>query len=335
MSNPEGPQSGESHEDAASHTSSQGAAKQSSISKWFTGIRQAKWPGWIRIERSGKDSDEKALYIGSIAFELKVDFLAAFGAAVAVTTAAYQLITHFTGRAHVEVYAPDYVFIYFRSAANTHEIPVVRFVCQVSFINTGDPGRDSILRRASLEITAATEHTSTQYWRSFMKVPTQGSAPTSAPTSTPPPAFGRQVDAPATEAAASAPTKGSPTIRPQLDLAEDSFVSPLLIPGQGTVSKMTSFSAQGEGCFDDPACVKKESDYVTEREFMRQLNQHRGSYLTLTFRATTFSDGEAKPDHCKIRINDQLIGFLAEKPQWIQARCYSDPDLSSVTYRAQ
>jgi len=243
----------------------------------------------------------REVQVGPVTFVLKVDLLAAIGAILGAFASMYSLWNYFSGRPSVEAYAPDYVYIFYLPSAYDGQL-IVQFAGQLTFINSGQPGRDGIVNRAWVDVTVPEQAKIREYWFSFLKTPT---------------------------------IEKTPTDTKNLQLNPDSSIYPTLVPGGGAFSKMTMFQPRFEPYEKEHPTYKQDRDYVPASTFYASLKSHRGQFLTVAFQATTVSGNDALPSHCRIGIDDNLLHALSPPTlddtslRSFLARCHPDSDFPS------
>jgi len=97
----------------------------------------------------------------------KADVLAATAFLLAGASTTYQLGNYLFGGAHLSIFAPENVYIFFDTYSNGQR--VTRFAGQITFTNGGQQGRNGTVREASLELIGP-EFFMRQYWVSFPKI---------------------------------------------------------------------------------------------------------------------------------------------------------------------
>jgi hypothetical protein len=223
----------------------------------------------------GKAPELYFRFFGMI-FVRKADLLAAAAFILAIGSAMYQVGGYLWG-AHLHIYAPDRVLIFFDRYADQQV--VTRVAGQLTFTNTGHQGRNGTVRDVWVDLTGPGLSTR-QHWISFPKITRDGE-------------------------------------RLNIDQVEDAY--PLLVPGEGTVSKLMGFAPRVDDCRDRPGCAAT-SQYLSQSRALAALAAHIGSALRLEFHAATFQHGALKADTCEVRVTETLVTYLAAN-DWYMARC--------------
>jgi hypothetical protein len=91
------------------------------------------------VQMSAKVKKEKKkpreIQIWGTTVVLKVDLIAAIGAVFGVFSFGWQLISYYYGRPHIDLFSPDYVYVYFLPTVTGES--VVRFAGPLTATNTG------------------------------------------------------------------------------------------------------------------------------------------------------------------------------------------------------
>jgi len=160
---------------------------------------------------------------------------------------------------------------------------VTRFGGQLTFVNSGAQGRSGTVRDAWINVAVDKENTE-EHWSAFPKLSRDGIA---------------------------------------LTIKADDEAFPLEVPGEGTVSKYTTFAPRVERCkMSVGAACNPTKQFVSDTQFLDQLNTQLGKSITVTFRGRTFQSGTVAPSSCSIDVTEALLTFLAAN-DWYSAPCSS------------
>ena len=121
-------------------------------------------PASQREERSG------AINLFGLIIEKRTDILAATAFLLALFGAISQVVAFLRG-ADVSIYPSDVVVLYFDRYPNNETF--VRVAAQVSYVNTGRPGYDAIVRRETVTLHLGDE-AYLQEWQSFQRLDRKG-----------------------------------------------------------------------------------------------------------------------------------------------------------------
>jgi hypothetical protein len=156
---------------------------------------------------------------------------------------------------------------------------VTRIAGELTFTNSGQLGRDATVREAWVDMSGP-GLSIREYWTAFPKISREGE--------------GLKIEA-----------------------DEDAF--PLQVPGDGTISKLTSFAPTSTSCKDLPDC-KVENQLLADADFLSWLSAHVGTFLTLQFQATTFEGVVVSSSTCEVRVTRALITYLGAN-DWYMSSC--------------
>ncbi|MDB5414123.1 MAG: hypothetical protein JWR10_2458 [Rubritepida sp.] len=239
-------------------------------------------------KRSGFDKPPER-WISFLGFVIvtKSDLLAATAFVLSMISVAYQISSWANG-ASPSVYPPDLVYVTFDQYANNRT--VVRFVSQLSFVNTADAGRDAIVRSVSLNVTAG-RFNNVQEWLSFVTV--------------------RRVE-----------------MRLQVEPRESAH--PFPVSGGGAVSQTVSFAPFEQACPPQPSqsegqACNSDVNFVAPAEFLSQIEA--ATQMRLTFRVNMVGFSRPLTTSCTIPIGTAFRQYMAENG-WYSARCYPAEALS-------
>ena len=149
----------------------------------------------------------------------KTDLLAATAFLLALGTTLYQL-WGFARGADVTLYPPDRVVLFFDELADGRTI--IRLAGDMTLINSGQPGRDAVLRDIDATLAIDGKPVSRQRWVSFARLERDGTA---------------------------------------LTVAAVTSAHPLAVAGGSTVSQTVSFSPLPEGCGGTLPCAANFVDW--------------------------------------------------------------------------
>ena len=188
----------------------------------------------------------------------------------------------------VNLYHPDTVYIYFDKYANG--LVIARLAGQISLTNTGELGRDAILRDLEVIASIGDAVVLDEYWSSFPQISREDTV---------------------------------------LNLEPKDAAHPLTVNGGSAASQMVAFApvpldceSQSTGSVGESSKgCNENANYVSDDSFLEAIAKAR--HLTLVFKARTFNADKPIESSCSIEITPNLLQVLARN-DWCAARCFSN-----------